>query len=278
MSRTSDKFRLAEEKTTNKAFLHEFETLGSSEARHLQHYFFWAAQNGDESLIRLLLTNWTYLKQHEQTGQWYPIECKPVDVNGVNSQYWSALHLAVFRNHLGVVRILLDHGADKRDFPTSHYGHMNNTIFIGKGLTPFMGNQNFVHVPVSGYKHVYRGLGGDYVLKTDWAQFGRQDGTPIKYAIRYGYVDVVAALLESDVDYHRLDSDCRSLLHDAVLSGKQKVVEMLLNVRTKLAVGYQRHSLDPLIQLVERLNKPRPNELIILSLGASPSNMTSKGG
>ena len=45
-----------------------------------------------------------------------------------------------------------------------------------------------------------------------------------------------------------------------MLAGNKKVVEMLLNVRTKLAVDYQIQSLDPLIQLVERLNTPVSGE------------------
>ncbi len=108
------------------------------------------------------------------------------------------------------------------------------------------------------------------------AKEDRGGGTAVLRAVDYGSLDVVEAMLRSDVgvDFHILDHDYRGLMHSASVNGQPSVIRLLKEIGLDPNIK-DKNGLTPLHD-ASRSGKPEVTETL-LDLGADASIEDNNG-
>jgi ankyrin repeat protein len=186
----------------------------------------WAAMNGHEAVVRLLL----------ETGQ--------VDINSRNNSGWTPLFWAAVNGHEAVVRLLLDTGKaeiNSRDndgrTPLSRAAVNRNEAVIrllldtGKAKINSRDNGGWTALSwaaVDGHEAIIRLL-----LDTGKAEINSRDNsgwTLLSWAAAYGHEAVVRLLLDTGkAEINSRDNDDQTPLSRAAVNGHEAVIRLLLD-------------------------------------------------
>lgn len=131
------------------------------------------------------------------------------DINGADSEGWTALMLACKKGHIAAVRLLLKNGAR-----TNVYDKL-------KGLSPLMLASDSGHVEI--VKLLTQPLYNTPLNATD--KWGR---TAFMLACEGGKINVIKELLKLDVNVNETDNYNTTPLIWAVMGARDEVVELLL--------------------------------------------------
>jgi ankyrin repeat protein len=195
-----------------------------------------AFQEGSEKMVTLLLRagadvsktdTWkrTPLLMASEEG-WYGLVSILLDRtpasfrNARDIDGWTPLSKACFNNHIKVVKLLLDNGADAN-------------VSIGEGWTPLHTAANQGHVEVVRLLL----LNGADIDSHD--QSGR---TPLNSAMSKNHFDVVETLLKEGADLDVCDESAKELFNNASRAGSIGVVQLLLERGADIDMPSERDS------------------------------------
>ena len=184
--------------------------------------FLWAADQGHESVVRLLLSDWecqqVFKIRSARTSLIGPNRHRKVSVNVVDKDGRSALHIAATRGHSNIVQILVAHGATRYKRMAGLSPDAKN-VCPGFGLTPFecaVRNRDLETVKVF--------LGGvSYYHAAD-----RHGWNLLHHAAYSGDPEVFSILLETGLDPQTPSNDGTTCLHIAAMNGKSNIMNVIL--------------------------------------------------
>lgn len=156
------------------------------------------------------------------------------DINSVNKEGKTALHLATKIGRLSLVKYLVEHGADVHLKDKTHktplvYAIEKNRIKVIVYLTKRIHiktdveNENiFTAVKKGNIEHLSK-----YLETVDINVVDEDGKTLLHLACEYKHEEVVKMLLNSGIDKSRHDYDGRDALNYAKLSGNKKIIDLL---------------------------------------------------
>jgi ankyrin repeat protein len=136
-----------------------------------------------------------------------------IDAQGVRG--WTALRIAAYRNHYGMVKFLLEHGAsiDERNM-TGHtalmvasvYGYMEITRLLleygaDSNVTTVNGSTALMDAAQHGHVEIVKEL---LTKGADPCIANKRGATALTLAIEHGSADIVRALIEHEATRHSL--------------------------------------------------------------------------
>lgn len=217
----------------------------------------WASRYGNEAVVKLLLdkdvdpeTPDTYLctplhwasKYGNKTAANLLIERKKANINALDKDSGTPLHLASENGHEAIVKLLLEKGADLEaldsdDSTPLHRASENGYHEVVKLLLHKKVDKErrdrFDRTPLylaseNGHEAVVGLLLGEGTYQETHDRFRR---TPLHLASENGHEAVVKLLLEKGADLEALDSDDGTPLHRASENGHEEIVKLLLKER-----------------------------------------------
>ncbi len=194
----------------------------------------WAAKNGHDSAVRLLLERGAHVATSNNEGvtalYWAAsnghalimqqlldkgADCRPRDRIG-----WTSLHRAAFNGHTGVARVLLENNADVEA--------TDGTKWTALMRAATSGNVEIMELLLS--------RNASTMIKD------MEGCTPMHHAALKGHLPIVRLLLEHGTDFEVRDNDGWTALHHAAWNGHEKIVRYLLkngaNVHSRADNGW----------------------------------------
>ncbi|WP_341816496.1 ankyrin repeat domain-containing protein [Wolbachia endosymbiont (group A) of Agelastica alni] len=177
-----------------------------------------AAKNGDTEMVKALIE-------------------KGADVNAVNQNGWTPLHLAIENGHTEIEKLLIENGAIVDEYTLLRFaakiGHTEMVkALIEKGVNvnavDIMGYTSLHFAAKNGHTETVNALieNGADVEAVDINGHGY---TPLHFAAKNGHTEVVKALIEKGADVNVLsESDKVTPLYLAVQSGHAEAVKALM--------------------------------------------------
>jgi len=185
----------------------------------LKRVFLRASELGHENLVRLCLQ-------------------KGVNINAVDAEGNTALHLAVQCNKVEIVEYLLEEGANVNIVNNAGYQPISEAISGGSSQiikvlldkNPEISNQT-----IDRFKRINGGSSGYdeanlLVLKSGIIPLNANERNRLFFkVVRSGQEKVMEFLLDSGVDVNLLDGNGRPAIYDAAFCCKQNLVKILIN-------------------------------------------------
>ena len=182
---------------------------------------------------------------------------EPQDPDLVDKSNWSALHVACRKNHIEIVRLLLEAGCDK-DIATRSYG--DDSQWTPLMLAADKGYDDIVDLLIGASAAVDKA--------------SSRDLTPLHVAVRGGRDRCVQLLIQARADVNHKDTGTTTAaapLHNAAQAGHASIAEMLLKAGAQ--VNAVRFDFKPL-QLASRKGHDHMLALL-LRYGAEPDEVAS---
>ena len=190
----------------------------------LQTHFLLAAKQGQESVVRLLLTDWECYAAVGLRGKnrflKEAMRYRKVSPNTANERNETALHLAAIGGHSRIVRALLDNGAT-RSLRMNGPDLDEKQTRVGAGASP-------IECAIrNGHTETVREL-----LRREFNRdLGDHQGwTLLHHATFSGNMDIFSILLAKGLDARIAAKDGTTALHVAAQNGKVDVLKALLGL------------------------------------------------
>ena len=221
----------------------------------------YAAMNGHEAMVRLLLDRKANINAKDNYGQTalYRAACngheavvqllldRKADVNVKDNDGWTALYRAAWNGHEAVVRLLLDRKADVNAKDNDGQTALHRAAWNGHEAVVRLLLDRKADVNVKdndGWTVLYRAAwNGDEAVvqllldgKADVNAKDNDGQTALHRAAWNGHEAVVRLLLDRKADVNAKDNDGQTALHRAAWNGDEAVVQLLLDRKADVNV------------------------------------------